>query len=137
MSRPITVTIASLVIAVQGLAVFGLTAWTAFQFFGQGQATLHLGVQIAMLAIYVMCGLMYMAVGHFMFRGKGWTRSAAVAIELLVVILAFSFFTANNPLATTVGVLMLISGAVVIGCLFTQSAGQYLGQRTTAPARSN
>lgn len=126
--RPLSIKLAAALVGLQGLGVLGLTLWTAFQFFAQGQAQLPLSVQIAMLAIYVLFAALYFLVAFAMFRGRGWTRSAAVATELLVVVLAFSFFGSGNPLAITLGVAMLLSGAAVIAALFSQSAARFLGK---------
>ncbi len=126
--RPLTITLAAALVGLQGLGVLGLTLWTAFQFFAHGQAQLPISVQVAMLAIYLVFAGLYLLVAFAMFRGRGWTRSAAVATELLVVVLAFSFFGSGNPLAITLGAAMLASGAVVIACLFSQSAARFLGK---------
>ena len=126
--RPLSISLAAVLVGLQGLGVLGLTVWTEFQFFAHGQAQMPISVQIAMLSIYFIFAALYLLVAFSMFRGKGWTRSAAVAIELLVVILAFSFFGSGNPLAITVGTVMLVSGAVVIGSLFSQSAARFLGK---------
>ncbi|MFC0581321.1 hypothetical protein [Micrococcoides hystricis] len=126
--RPLPIILAATCVGLQGLGILGLTIWTAVQFFSFGQAQLPMSVQIAMLVIYLIFAGLYFLVAISMFRGKGWTRSAAVAIEMIVLILAFSFFSVNNPLATTLGVAMLLSGVVVIGSLFTQQAARFLGK---------
>src|SRR5690625_5567365 len=65
------------------------------------------------------------------YRGKAWPRGALVVAELLAVIVSFTYM--DNALA---GVSTLISGAVVLVCLFTPALNEHMAQRRSRDRKS-
>src|SRR5699024_10571852 len=74
--------------------------------------------------LFILGAVLLFAAAFGVYRGKAWPRGALVVAELLAVIVSFTYM--DNALA---GVSTLISGAVVLVCLFTPALNEHMAQR--------
>lgn len=74
--------------------------------------------------LFILGAVWLFAAAFGVYRGKAWPRGALVVAELLAVIVSFTYM--DNALA---GVSTLISGAVVLVCLFTPALNEHMTQR--------
>lgn len=88
--------------------------------------TVFLAVFLILLAIWL--GVLARA----LWRGFRWPRSAALVIQLFLVILSVSFFSSGS---VVIGLAMLVPGAVVLIALFTRPVLNYTS-RTTGETRT-
>ena len=88
--------------------------------------TVFLAVFLILLAIWL--GVLARA----LWRGFRWPRSAALVIQLFLVILSVSFFSSGS---VVIGLAMLVPGAVVLITLFTRPVLNYTS-RTTGETRT-
>jgi hypothetical protein len=70
---------------------------------------------LAVLLVLVACALVAMA--RKLAAGFRWPRSPSLVVQLFMVILAFPFFSAGNPL---IGLLLVVPAAAVIVTLFSR-----------------
>ncbi|RJU02938.1 hypothetical protein D6T65_02165 [Arthrobacter frigidicola] len=83
--------------------------------------TVFLAVFLILLAIWL--GVLARA----LWRGFRWPRSAALVIQLFLVILSVSFFSSGS---VVIGLAMLVPGAVVLIALFTRPVLNYTSRAT-------
>ncbi len=88
--------------------------------------TVFLAVFLILLAIWLV------VLARALWRGFRWPRSAALVIQLFLVILSVSFFSSGS---VVIGLAMLVPGAVVLIALFTRPVLNYTS-RTTGETRT-
>ncbi|SRR5690625_4110818 len=74
--------------------------------------------------LFILGAVWLFAAALGVYRGKAWPRGALIVAELLAVIVSFTYM--DNALA---GVSLLMSGAVVLVCLFTPALNKHMVQR--------
>lgn len=118
------------VLLLEALALLAAAAW-----FTNGLITStpqSFGGALFLLVLLLVFAGWLLTVGHFLYRGYRWTRSAALVFQLFMVILAIPILTAGVIVA---GLLMLVPAAVVILQLFSRPVLAYTS-RTTDTSRT-
>jgi hypothetical protein len=129
-ARPVSVTAIALLLVLEGLGVLAVAAWYLLSMGQEGPV--NMGGRIFMLFLLLAAAAWQFLVGHFLFRGKAWTRAAALAWQVFQVIFAVSFFSGGMPL---VGLGLLVPAAAVILLLFDPKATAFFGDRGASASR--
>ncbi len=83
--------------------------------------TVFLAVFLILLAVWLV------VLARALWRGFRWPRSAALVIQLFLVILSVSFLSSGS---VAIGLAMLVPGAVVLIALFTRPVLNYTSRVT-------
>lgn len=124
-SRPTGIVVIALVLLLEGAASLGLFAWYGFQLLTK--TPLSLGGVIFMMFMLLLIGVWLLAVGHFLFRGYRWTRSAALVFQMFAVIFSVSLFGSGAAVAGTV---LLVPAAAALLLLFSEPVSRFLVRLT-------
>lgn len=76
--------------------------------------------------LFILGTVWLLAAARGVYQGKAWPRGALVVAELLAVIVSFTYI--DSALA---GSSLLVSGALVLVCLFTPALNRHMVQRRT------
>lgn len=87
---------------------------------------LGMGARLFMLVLILAAGVWQLLVAHFFFRGRAWTRAAALFWQVFQIILAFPYFQTGDALMAW---LWLVPAAVVMVLLFDPRTTGFLGDR--------
>ena len=113
-SRPAPLLLAAALLAVEALAalVFGGIALTQIRI---SRAEVGAGVAIWMLGY----GVLLLAIARGVFRGRRWSRAPAVATQLILLPIAFSFRAA--PTTWVAGAIAVVAVGTLVGVLHPRS----------------
>lgn len=129
--RPAAVLFVSAVLVLEALALLAAAGWYIYNLLTS--APLSMGGAIFTTVLLAAAGIWLLAVGHFFFRGYRWTRAAALAWQLFMVVLAVTVLQAGLLPA---GLLMLLPAAAVMLLVFSTPVLNYTVRRggdTKAP----
>lgn len=121
-TRPLSVWSISLILLLQGGAVLLTTISQALA--SQAQV-LDAAGQIALVVLYLLGAIVLILLGFRMWVGSSAARTPTLVIQLLIVVLSFSFFAGGDPLA---GALFLVPAAAALVLLFVGSTQRWLSQ---------
>lgn len=113
-TRPFGVVIVAVIVAAEGLALLGAAAWYVIQLLGGAPVASFWGALFT-LALLLAFSVWLLAVGHFLFRGYRWTRSAALVTQLFVLTIGVPTFTGGYPL---LGAAMVLPAVLAVILLF-------------------
>lgn len=113
--RPPGVLLIAAVLVLEAVALLALSVGSVLSIFGQDPISVGGSIFMTVLLLLVAAGLVAMA-GKLV-AGFRWPRSPSLVVQLFLVILAFPFFTAGNPL---IGLLLLAPATAVILTLFSK-----------------
>ncbi|WP_460688732.1 hypothetical protein [Nesterenkonia suensis] len=120
--RPWSVWVIFLVLLMQGLAVgFGSVA----QFIASEPEQLDTIGYIAMLVLYLLLAGVLILLGFRLFMGAAGARTPAMVLQLLIVVLSFSFFAGG---LWQVGALFVVPAALAMVLAFTAPTQQWLDE---------
>lgn len=125
--RPISVLLICALMVLEGAAVLFYGVTYAMQLADAG--VLGMGARLFMLVLILAAGIWQLTVAHFFFRGKAWTRAAALFWQLFQIILAIPYFQTDTWLMAW---LWLIPAAAVVVLLFDPRTTAFLGDRPSA-----
>lgn len=125
--RPLSVLLISAVLVLEGAAVLAYGVSYAVQLGDAG--LLGLGARLFMLVLILAAGLWQLAVAHFFFRGRAWTRAAALFWQVFQIILAIPYFQTD---AWVMAWVWLVPAALVMVLLFDPRTTRFLGDRPSA-----
>jgi hypothetical protein len=118
--RPVTILVAAALLALEGLVGLGYAAISVGQI-SVSRAAVGVGVVIIM-AIF---GVLLLLVARGVFLGRRWSRGPAVATQLILLPIAWSF---RGGATTWVSVaLAVLAVAVLIGLLHPRSTAVFVG----------
>lgn len=118
--RPLAIWIVYLILFLQGAAVILFILGSLLT----SEATvLDTAGQVALVVLYLLAGAVLIILGFRIFLGASGARTPVMVLQLLLVILSFSFFTGGTPL---VGVIFLVPSATVLVLLFAPAAQNWL-----------
>lgn len=129
-SRPLGVLLISVVLILEAVALVVTAVGFAITIFGVDPVSVGGSVFMAVLLLLVASALVVMA--RKLAVGFRWPRSPSLVVQLFLVILAFPYFTAGDPLF---GVLLIVPAAGVIVLLFSKPVVDFT-VRTTGSART-
>jgi uncharacterized membrane protein (DUF2068 family) len=113
-SRPAPLLLVAVLLAVEALAalVFGGIALTQIRI---SRAEVGAGVAIWMLGY----GVLLLAIARGVFLGRRWSRAPAIATQLILLPIAFSFRTA--PTTVVAGAIAVVAVTILVGVLHPRS----------------
>jgi hypothetical protein len=118
--RPFTIVMAAVLLALEALIGLGYAAIEVGQV-RMSRAAVGVGVAILMAGF----GLLLLVVARGVFRGRRWSRGPAVAAQLILLPIAWSF---RGGVTTWVSVaLAVLAIAVLIGVLHPRSTAIFVG----------
>jgi hypothetical protein len=118
--RPLTIVVAAALLALEGLVGFGYAAISVGQI-RMSRAAVGVGVAILMAAF----GGLLLLVARGVFLGRRWSRGPAVATQLILLPIAWSF---RGGITTWVSVaLALVAIVVLVGLLHPRSTAVFVG----------
>ena len=118
--RPLTIIVAAALLALEGLVGLGYAAISVGQI-SISRAAVGVGVAILM-AVF---GVLLLLVARGVFLGRRWSRGPAVATQLILLPIAWSF---RGGLTTWVSVaLAVLAVSVLIGLLHPRSTAVFVG----------
>jgi hypothetical protein len=118
--RPWTIVVAAVLLALEGLVGFGYAAISVGQI-RMSRAAVGVGVTILMAAF----GGLLLLLARGVFLGRRWSRGPAVATQLILLPIAWSF---RGGVTTWVSVaLAVLAIAVLVGVLHPRSTAVFVG----------
>jgi hypothetical protein len=118
--RPFTIVMAAALLALEALIGLGYAVLEVGQV-RMTRAAVGVGVAILMASF----GLLLIVVARGVFRGRRWSRGPAVATQLILLPIAWSF---RGGVTTWVSVaLAVLAIAVLVGVLHPQSTAVFVG----------
>lgn len=127
--RPLGVLVIALILVLEALTLLAAAAWYGYELITSTPASY--GGALFTLALLLALAAWLLAVGHFLFRGHRWTRSAALVWQLLLLAIAVPTLTGGYLLY---GWALLIPAAVVIILLFTKPVVAFTTRTANPPA---
>ncbi|MDZ5076241.1 hypothetical protein [Nesterenkonia sp. HG001] len=118
--RPWPVWVIFLILLMQGLAL-GIN--TVASFVVSESAVLDTVGMIAMLVLYLLFGAILILLGFRIFMGAAGARTPAMVLQLLIVVLSFSFFAGG---LWQVGLLFVVPAALAMLLAFVQPTRDWL-----------
>lgn len=118
--RPTSVWIIYVILFCQGAAIILGSISTVI---GEDAQVLDTAGTIALTVLYVLSGVVLVLLGFRIFFGSASARTPAMVLQLLVVILSFSFFAGGAPI---IGLLFLVPAAAALVLLFIRDTQQWL-----------
>jgi hypothetical protein len=122
-TRPVTLLVASLVVALQGL---GMIVFAVLEVANTSSAHVGVAVTTAIFFLVVGAGLLLFARG--LARVRSWARGPVVAAELIELLTGYSFVGGNT---TLVGVVLAVVAVVVLICVFHPASIRAMAADTT------
>lgn len=125
-ARPGPLLLAAGLLAVEALAavVFGIVVLTRIQV---SRAVLGSGVAIWTVGY----GVLLLVVARGVFRGRRWSQAPAVATQLILLPVAYSFRAA--PTTWVAGAMAVIAVGILVGVLHPRSTEVFVGPTTPPP----
>ncbi|RJN31828.1 hypothetical protein [Nesterenkonia natronophila] len=118
--RPTSVWIVYVILFCQGAAIIGGTLITTL---GSDAEVLDTAGTVALTVLYILSGAVLVLLGFRIFLGSATARTPAMVLQLLIVVLSFSFF-AGGALAT--GLIFLLPAATALVLLFVRPTAEWL-----------
>jgi hypothetical protein len=117
--QPFTIVMAAALLALEAVIALGYAALEVGQV-RMSRAALGVGVAILMAGF----GLVLLAVARGVFRGKRWSRGPAVATQLILLPIAWSFKGGGTTWVSVV--LAVLAIAVLVGVLHPRSTAVFV-----------
>ncbi|TLP73268.1 hypothetical protein [Nesterenkonia sphaerica] len=118
--RPTSVWVVYVILFCQGAAIIGGTLVTALSSDAQ---VLDAAGTIALTVLYLLSGAVLVLLGFRIFLGSATARTPAMVLQLLMVVLSFSFF-AGGALST--GLIFLVPAGTALVLLFIKPTAEWL-----------
>ncbi|WP_354214402.1 MULTISPECIES: hypothetical protein [unclassified Arthrobacter] len=119
----------ALIVAAEATALLVAAAWYAFELV-TGAPVLSLWGAVFTLGLLLAFSAWLYSVGLFLFRGRRWTRAAALVAQLFVLTIGFPTLTAGVLLA---GLAMILPALTAIVLLFHKRVISYASQSGGLP----
>jgi hypothetical protein len=128
-SRPLRVLLIALIVAAEATALLVAAGWYGYELV-TGAPVLSFWGAIFTLGLLLAFSAWLYAVGHFLVRGRRWTRAAALVAQLFVLTIGFPTLTAGVVLA---GLAMLLPALTAIVLLFDKRVIAYASRTGGLP----
>ena len=120
-ARPISIKIVAVAVALEALVLLGGAALYAYGL--ATQTPISLSSSVFLLVLMLVFGIWLLVVGHYLFRGYRWTRAAALAWQIFVVVVAISMIQGGQLL---LGPVLLLAAAASFVLLLTRPVTEFL-----------
>jgi hypothetical protein len=127
-ARPAGVAVIAVILLLEALACLGISVLFIRTLLTNDPVSVGGSVFLAVFLVLLAAWLVVVA--RALWRGFRWPRSAALVIQLFLVILSVSFLSSGSVL---IGLGMLVPGAVVLLALFTRPVLSYTVRVTGDP----
>lgn len=124
--RPASVVVIAVLLLAEALGVLYYALTYALQLGTPGP--LSMGGRLFMLGLVVAAGIWQCSVAWNLFKGRAWTRAAAISWQLVQVIVAIPFFGVGGAL---MGTMLLLPAAAIIILLFDPRTTAFFGDRNS------
>ncbi len=127
--RPRGIVVIALIVAAEATALLVAAAWYGYELL-TGAPVLSLGGAIFTLGLLLAFSAWLYSVALFLFRGRRWTRAAALVAQLFVLTIAFPTLTGGVVLA---GLAMLVPAVAALVLLFDKRVISYASRTGDMP----
>lgn len=127
-ARPSAITLISVIVLLEAIALLGVAAWYVYELFTSTPASF--GGAIFTLALLIAISVSLLAVSHFLYRGYRWTRSAALVWQLFMLTIAVPTLGAGLVL---LGLALLVPPLLVLLLLFDKRTIAFASRRGGEP----
>lgn len=119
----------ALIVAAEATALLVAAAWYGYELLSGAPVLSFWGAVFTLGLLLAFSAWLY-AVGHFLFRGRRWTRAAALVAQLFVLTIGFPALTAGVVWA---GIAMLVPALAAIVLLFDKRVISYASRTGGLP----
>lgn len=119
----------ALIVAAEATALLVAAAWYGYELLSGAPILSFWGAVFTLGLLLAFSAWLY-AVGHFLFRGRRWTRAAALVAQLFVLTIGFPALTAGVVWA---GIAMLVPALAAIVLLFDKRVISYASRSGGLP----
>lgn len=127
--RPRGIVVIALIVAAEATALLSAAAWYAYQLL-TGAPVLSFWGAVFTLGLLLASAAWLYAVAHFIFRGRRWTRAAALVAQLFVLAIGFPTLTGGVVWA---GLAMLVPALTALVFLFDKGVIRYASRAGDLP----
>jgi len=128
-TRPRGIVVLALIVAAEATSLLVAAAWYGYQLLSGAPVLSFWGAVFTLGLLLAFSAWLY-SVGHFLFRGRRWTRAAALVAQLFVLTIGFPTLTAGVVWA---GIAMLVPALAAIVLLFDKRVISYASRTGGLP----
>lgn len=128
-TRPRGIVVIALIVAAEATALLIAAAWYGYELLSGAPVMSFWGAVFTLGLLLAFSAWLY-SVGHFLFRGRRWTRAAALVAQLFVLTIGFPTLTAGVVWA---GIAMLVPALTAIVLLFDKRVISYASRTGGLP----
>ena len=128
-TRPRCIVVIALIVAAEATALLIAAAWYGYELLSGAPVMSFWGAVFTLGLLLAFSAWLY-SVGHFLFRGRRWTRAAALVAQLFVLTIGFPTLTAGVLWA---GIAMLVPALTAIVLLFDKRVISYASRAGGLP----
>lgn len=128
-TRPRGIVVIALIVAAEATALLVAAAWYGYELL-TGAPVLSFWGAVFTLGLLLAFSAWLYSVGHFLFRGRRWTRAAALVAQLFVLTIGFPTLTGGVVWA---GIAMLVPALTAIVLLFDRRVISYASRTGGLP----
>lgn len=128
-TRPRGIVVIALIVAAEATALLVAAAWYGYELL-TGAPVLSFWGAVFTLGLLLAFSAWLYSVGHFLFRGRRWTRAAALVAQLFVLTIGFPTLTGGVVWA---GIAMLVPALTAIVLLFDKRVISYASRTGGLP----
>jgi hypothetical protein len=119
----------ALIVAAEATALLIAAAWYGYELLSGAPVTSFWGAVFTLGLLLAFSAWLY-SVGHFLFRGRRWTRAAALVAQLFVLTIGFPTLASGLVLA---GTAMVVPAVAAIVFLFDKRVISYASRTGGLP----
>ena len=127
--RPRGILVIALVVAAEATALLVAAGWYGYELVTRAPVLSFWGAVFTLGLLLAFSAWLY-SVGHFLFRGRRWTRAAALVAQLFVLTIGLPTLTAGVLLA---GLAMVLPALTAIVLLFDKRVISYASRTGGLP----
>lgn len=128
-TRPRGIVAIALVVAAEATALLVAAAWYGYELLTGAPVLSFWGAVFTLVLLLAFSAWLY-SVGHFLFRGRRWTRAAALVAQLFVLTIGVPTLTGGVIWA---GIAMVVPALAAIVLLFDKRVISYASQTGDSP----
>ncbi|GAA1782407.1 hypothetical protein GCM10009712_32120 [Pseudarthrobacter sulfonivorans] len=129
LERPRGILVIALIVAAEATALLVAAGWYGYELV-TGAPVLSFWGAVFTLGLLLAFSAWLYSVGHFLFRGRRWTRAAALVAQLFVLTIGFPTLTAG---VVPAGLAMVLPALAAIVLLFDKRVISYASQTGGLP----
>lgn len=127
--RPPGILVIALIVAAEATALLAAAAWYGYELLSGAPVMSFWGAVFTLGLLFAFSAWLY-AVGHFLFRGRRWTKAAALVAQLFVLTIGVPTLIGGVVWA---GLAMLVPALTAIVLLFNKRVIAYASRTGDLP----